>query len=774
VTPAVLPAAIGFTAGLAAGLTVSAAPWTAGACAALAAALLWRRARAPAVLAAALAAGTVWGGGARLARERNCRLRWPDGARVAAVLEPRDLVPASRAHRLTLVRPRRCAGAVAVLLPAAATVTTRIAVAGTWRRDVAADRGPLPTRADRAGHLIAIRVRRLDEPLSARARLRLGAERRLLVLFGSRRAVLAAALTVTPHAGLPRAERERYARAGIVHLLSISGFHVAILAAVLGVLLRAARCGPARARVLGTLVVVLYVWMLGAPAPALRSGAMLAVWAWARQRQRPPVRNAPLAAAALAVLAAQPAAVLDPGPWLSFAGVWGCVAASAWWRRVVREVRERRLRARLRWGEPAVVSAGATLATAPVTLLAFGLASPAGLVANLAAVPLAAAAVPAVALALALALLPGGATLAAIPAAAAGLALDLLDHVAALAARLPHAQVAPADPRLAAFLAAVAALVLLPPPRRRRAARPAFLARGALAAAAVAACAVAASHLRAERVFDYRPGTLTLHFLAVGQGDGAVLRTPRGRWIVIDGGPRSAGQDAGARRVVPFLRRRGVRRIALAVASHGDADHLGGLPAVLRAVPADVVLEPGQPLGHALYREWLAAAARRATRWRLARAGDRLEVDGVVLRVWHPDTSWLGRGLAANENSVVLSVELGRFRALFTGDAGLPMEAVRAATVGDVTLLKVGHHGSRSATGPSWLAAVRPEWCVISVGANRYGHPAPEVLTRLRAAGCATWRTDQAGDVTVATDGRTATVRAAGRTTTLLLNGDEP
>ena len=142
-----------------------------------------------------------------------------------------------------------------------------------------------------------------------------------------------------------------------------------------------------------------------------------------------------------------------------------------------------------------------------------------------------------------------------------------------------------------------------------------------------------------------------------------------------------------------------------------------------------------------------------------ARAGDTLAADGVVLRVLHPDAAWLARGLSPNENAVVVRVEFGAFRALLPGDAGLPMEVARAGVAGWTTVLKVSHHGSRSATGPSWLAALAPSICVVSVGVNRFGHPAADVLRRLDAAGCRTYRTDEAGTVSVSTVGRSVVVQ---------------
>src|SRR5205814_10065788 len=127
---------------------------------------------------------------------------------------------------------------------------------------------------------------------------------------------------------------------------------------------------------------------------------------------------------------------------------------------------------------------------------------------------------------------------------------------------------------------------------------------GARAAFLITVCV--ATSLRDVVTLDYCR-CLTVSFLDVGQGDAAALRTPNGRWIVIDGGPRIPGSDAGRRVVVPFLRRHGATRLALVVATHGDADHLGGLPAVVEALTPELVLEPGEPLGRPLYLEFLAA-----------------------------------------------------------------------------------------------------------------------------------------------------------------------
>jgi len=254
---------------------------------------------------------------------------------------------------------------------------------------------------------------------------------------------------------------------------------------------------------------------------------------------------------------------------------------------------------------------------------------------------------------------------------------------------------------------------------------------------------------------------LTVFFLDVGQGDAAVLRTPHSRWIVVDGGPRTPESDAGRRIVVPFLRRQGAGRVAVAVATHGDADHLGGMPAVVEAFDPELVLEPGEPLGRPLYLEFLARVEASGARWHPARAGDRIEVDGVTLEVLSPDSLWMTLPLDVNEHGVVLRVSYGAVRLLFQADAGLPVEARLAGRVGPVELLKVGHHGSRSATSDAWLDELAPHEAVISVGRhNRYGHPTPDVLARLATHAVTVLRTDERGTITFSTDGHGARLRS--------------
>src|SRR5256714_801346 len=488
------------------------------------------------------------------------------------------------------------------------------------------------------------RARPLDPAPRGRGALRDALAAKSTELFGAR-APIVNALVFAPNARLDSDIRERYVRSGLAHLLSISGLHVGFMAAWLALILGKLHLA-ARARFGATAVLLLgYLWLLGFPAPAVRAGAMLVLADVARLRQRVVAPRGVVALAALGVLVQDPWALQSVGAWLSIAGVGAVVWAG---RAFARAPRLARIAA------PALV---ATLLTAPISAFAFGTVAPIGVLANLIAIPLAGVAVPGLVMALALSWLGSG--LAHLIAAGAGLGLALLDLVAHGAALVPGGHIVMVGGWQAALLwAAVAAAAwwLWNSPRRPW-----------LMVARLAFCAtvVVATSFRDVVSLD-ACRCLTVHFLDVGQGDAAALRTPNGRWIVIDGGPRTPERDAGRRVVVPFLRDQGVGR-----------------------------------------------------------------------------------------------VRYGAVRLLFQADAGLPVEGRLAGKVGRVDLLKVGHHGSRTATSDEWLDELAPREAVISVGRNNhYGHPAPEVLERLARHGVTVFRTDRNGTITFSTDGHGERVRS--------------
>jgi competence protein ComEC len=582
------------------------------------------------------------------------------------------------------------------------------------------------------------------------ARLRTALARTSRKLYGQR-APMVDALVMGRRGSIDRALQDRFAQSGLVHLLSISGFHVGVITGWVFLVCRLLRLHRGAALGLAAVASMGYVAFLGWPPPATRAAALAALLALSRLRQRRVETNALLSATCLCVMLVDAWSIVDLGAWLSASALWGATTFTRWTDRALGATH---------WWRTLGSSVGATLATAPITAATLGAVAIVGIPLNFLAIPLAAVAVPGVLVSLiAFPLWP---SLADSLAGGAGLALHALELLATAGAALPGGHVVrPAE--LKSALPWVFCLVISLWCIGRRNTLGEAVRRWGWAVVAA---------LWAGFFWTWAPGSantgsgLALHFLDVGQGDGSVLRTPRGRWIIIDAGPRGDRGDAGRRVMVPFLASHGARELAVVVVSHAHADHLGGLFSVLERYPASLVLEPGALIADLLYYSFLDEMATESIRWHPARRGERVVLDGVSITVLHPDPLWHGWGEDVNEDSLVLLVEYRGFQALFAGDAGFPAEAEMRGRTGVVDLLKVGHHGSRGSTGEEWLDSLRPRAAVISVGRNTYGHPSAQTLERLGHHRVDVWRTDRDGTVTVTTDGERMTVAANGRATT--------
>ena len=568
---------------------------------------------------------------------------------------------------------------------------------------------------------------------------------RIDAAFGADAPLVRALLIADTHSIDPSV-RDRFAAAGIVHMLSISGLHVAIIAAAMELFFVAVRL-PRSAALCATIVVVAaYIALIGAPPPAVRSGVMLGAASIARLAQRPISTWGALALGA-AVPLGHAATVLDLGWQLSVAGMASLIASGILARRWIAP-RLDGWRAGL--ATVGLASTVASAVTAPLVAWHFGRISLIAPLTNIVATPIVALLQPALFLATLSSFMPEAARFLA---GAAHPMLVALDAVATVGASVPFATVQVAPTLLGALLAGAATLALLVAGVSRHAA-PALVA--ALASIALALWLPLAPH---------RVHGMELHLIDVGQGDAIALRTPAGRWILVDAGRAWRGGDAGRSTVIPYLRRRG-GPLALFVLSHPHSDHVGGASSVLRA------LHPAQYWDGAYagtsdpYRESLLAARAVSVRWHRASPDDTLTVDGVSLRVLAPDSAWMTTLDDPNEGSVVVLAQYGEERFLLMGDAerGEEQWLLRRDSMAlHADVLKVGHHGSVTSSTAEFVHAVAPRLALVSVGAgNSYGHPSQPVLRTLARTGAAILRTDRSGTVVVRTDGHSLEIEQNG------------
>jgi len=608
-------------------------------------------------LTAAALLGRLSGELAWLREADQCAARLPAGRLALSV---RLVKPADSAGGLVALQPlrARCSGPVSSRWPSGHPVEAGVAVevTGQWL--------PRPGVALRPAGMLLVG----DVGISA-GRPALGARLRTALAHSSRalygnRAPMVDALILGRRGGIDRTLQDQFAQSGLVHLLSISGFHVGVITAWVFLLCRMLRLGRGGALAFAAGVSVAYVAFLGWPAPATRAAALATLLAVSRVRQRRPETNSLLSATCLCVLLVDPWAIADLGAWLSAAALWGATTFSRWTDRTLGEAT---------WWRTLGSSVGATLATAPITATTLGAVAVIGIVLNFFAIPLAAVAVPGVlASLLVFPLWPG---LAGSLAGGAGLALHLLELLASAGAAVPGGHIIEAAEIRSAVPWILGLTISLWCIGKRNTLREAARRWGWAAVAA----------LWAGLFWSWSPGTansgsgLALHFLDVGQGDGAVLRTPAGRWVLIDAGPRGGQSDAGRRVVVPFLANQGARQLALVVVSHAHADHLGGVASVLDRFDAQIVMEPGERVADPLYYAFLDELAAGGIRWHIGHRDERFVLDGVAFTVLHPDPAWHGWGEDVNEDSLVLLVEYGAFQALLAGDAGgapLPLDQV--------------------------------------------------------------------------------------------------
>ena len=250
------------------------------------------------------------------------------------------------------------------------------------------------------------------------------------------------------------------------------------------------------------------------------------------------------------------------------------------------------------------------------------------------------------------------------------------------------------------------------------------------------------------------PPGFTVRIFDVGQGDAALLMSPEGAAVLVDGGPE---RD----QVATELAALGLRRLDVVVASHPHADHIVGLPSVLARLPVGLLLQPGCPDPSPLQADLDRAIADEGIEVRNPRAGDAYVLGALRLDVLSPDRCWTGTESDANNDALVIRATYAGHVVLIASEPEEPaQEALLEAGVDlRADVLKVPHHGAATSL-PEFFEAVDARVAIVSVGENDYGHPVPSTLDALVESGAQVWRTDRDGTVTIGFGGPTPTVES--------------
>lgn len=597
-------------------------------------------------------------------------------------------------------------------------------------------------RARAFGEEIRILDRRGSPLLTFLYRLRLHSGRILELIAEPEDAGVFQAAILGDKAGLDERLRDLYQKNGIAHLLAISGLHVSIIGAGVYGLLRRIGLGFGSAGVAAGMILVGYGEMTGSSASVNRAVLMLLCVFLAAYLGRTWDLVSAACLAGIVLLAGSPYLVTQGGFQLSFGAVLsiGVLGDS-----LIRTVEPESM-----WQRTVITSLSIQLVTYPIVLYHFYQYPVFGIFLNFLVIPLMTFVIYS---GMAGILFGSFSVAAGMTAVGAGhYILAVYRLMCVWCSGLPGYTLIAGRPKLwqiMLYYSVLGAGLLSFIYRRNRGKKTSRL--QLLFLSALCFCLL----------FHVPVKGLEVTFLDVGQGDGCFLETQDCR-ILVDGGSTSE-KNLGKLSLEPFLKSRGVSRIDYAIVSHGDADHISGLVYLMESVPdisISCLILPCLSGEDEAYRRLKELAEQRGIGVILMEAGDRLEKGGLTLTCLYPGSE--DPAADRNEQSLVLKADYDEFHMLLTGDMSSTGEArmlERLSTdaicgLSEVQVLKAAHHGSSTSSGREFLEAVNPRWTVLSYGeGNRYGHPAYEVVERLRNQDSRIWETARSGAVMLRTDG---------------------
>ncbi len=543
--------------------------------------------------------------------------------------------------------------------------------------------------------------------------------------------------------GIPRETKNAFSRAGIYHILAISGLHVGLIAGMLYILFSLSGISPMWSVMISAPVLFAYGLVTGMKPPVQRSIVMVTLVMTGVSLQRKIDLVNLLAGVAMLLLLLSPPMIRAPGFQMSFLATWGILELYPGLTErfpILSSGKHHPIFRRLL--QVVGVTLCAQIPLVPLMASFFHRLALMAPFANLIALPLMGILFPLGSLSVGVKMILGGA-LARPLVWATSFLIDVLFRTAAFFSQptLSSIYMAPFD-----LIEIISFYIIL-------ACSVQFL-RGRISwEVLLIAFFIAGDSIAAYLLFTGHP-PLRVTFLDVGQGNGTVIEFPTGEVMIFDGGPASGSWDAGRQVMAPYLAERGIREVDIMGFSHPQLDHIGGLPFIMDNFKVDALFGAAKPAPIEAYSEILGRALDEKLPFYLLGRGDSFRVGDVDVQVLHPTGEWLDDDPVPedmNDASVVLKVSYGGLSFLMTGDIGTAVESELVAQVADELesdVLEVPHHGSLYSTSGSFIDAVKPEIAVVSVGrGNPFGHPAPALMKLLADDGIVTLRTDRLGAV---------------------------
>ncbi len=588
--------------------------------------------------------------------------------------------------------------------------------------------------------------------------------------FPQKIAPIAASMTVGITGGIDSDTRRRFAVSGIAHLLAISGLHVGFISGLFYLILNVllfyffwffrrsyAESGFHRkpAAILADIVIILFVLSTGMRVSALRAGIMVGIYFLAVLLKREKdVLNA-LAVSAIIILLIDPTALFTASFILSYLAVLSIIFFVAY--ESMQEDVDKDPLEKLAVKTPLKRLWDFAFGTVKITVAIIVMGAPAimsifhevhfgGFIANVVALPMAAIAIPSTLFGAMLDVIsPALGSAAAWPAI---ITLGGIDAVAAFFSKINFLSFSGPAPSLPLILFYYATLLAIFNWRR-------LGGRIAFGFACLAITAIAAFY------WPYARSATEVHFLDVGQGESALVMLKDGKNVLIDGGPDWGRGDAGDYIILPALRRLGVRSLDAVIATHGDADHVGGIATILKRMKVKRFFDNGQTEHNFALEEVRKIAIEKRIPYSVLRAGMNVFTerakngDANRFKVVHPSGKFAEShpDASVNDSSMAIMLEAEGLKILLASDMEKEAEKYLLEENADVKadVLKVAHHGSRTSSGARFLNAVGPSAAIINVGRlNRWRHPSIVVLRRLEKRGITILSTMNDGEIVLA------------------------